>query len=119
MKLKLIAFALLGALFMASCTESESDEFCENPDAVCPDDTAIEASSCCTDQQCYWQYNGTTYNCDGDNCTSVINQIVADACVASANGEQLNVEDIEVLKLQMRAVTQKLLVEARGAAGCY
>lgn len=119
MKLKIIAFAVLGVLFLSSCTESESDEFCENPGAVCPDDSAIEASSCCTDQDCYWQYNGQIYDCDGDDCQQAITAIVTSACAGSAEAQNLNAEDLAVLKLQMRTLTQRLLVEAKGASGCY
>jgi len=117
MKVKLLAIALFGAIAMSSCSSSESDEYCSNPGASCPDDSAIEASACCTDQSCYWTYNGSKYQCDGTDCADVLDRITTSACVSSStalNGET----DLVVLKARLMAVTEQLLVEARAASGC-
>ena len=92
--------------------------FVDNPQATCPDNSAIEATSCCTNQDCYWMYNGTKYNCDGKNCTAAINEIIASACASSTSSININETDYNVLKAQMEAVTTQLLLEARGASGC-
>ena len=119
MKTKLVTLALFGALAFASCSESESDEYCNNPNAVCPDDTAIEASACCTDQACYWTYNNTKYPCNGTNCNDVLNDITTSACVSSTKSVRITSEaDLVELKAQLMAVTAQLLVEARAASGC-
>lgn len=118
MKTKLIAHLILGIFVLGSCTEPESDEFCNNPGATCPDASTFEATSCCTDQSCYWLYNGTRYDCSGEDCSTAINTIVASAC-ASANSEiDITIKDYDLLRAQMQAVTAKLLVEAREASGC-
>ena len=118
MKTKLATLLTLVMFILVSCTEPESDEFCNNPNAKCPDTAAIEASSCCTDQQCYWVYNGNQYNCDGDDCSAVINTIIASACASAYADIDITIKDYDALRLQMQTVTDKLLLEARGASGC-
>ncbi len=118
MKTKLFALCMVSVFALMSCSEKESDEFCDNPGAQCPDSSTIEASSCCTDQNCYWVYNGKTYNCDGDDCDDAIDAIVASACASASAKIDVSSRDYVLLKAQMQAVTQKLLVEARQASGC-
>ncbi len=118
MKTKLTLLFTLLVFVLASCSDSESDEFCENPDAKCEDNTAIEASSCCTDQDCYWMYNGVKYDCDGEDCKEAIDAIVTSACVSASAGFDVEIKDYGFLKAQMQAVTSKLLIEARSASGC-
>lgn len=118
MKTKLIAFLALITLGLGSCTETESDEFCNDPNAQCPDTSNIEASSCCTDQECYWVYNGIHYNCDGDDCTDAINTIIASACASGSADIDISIQDFDLLRSQMQEATQKLLIEARQASGC-
>ena len=119
MKTKLIALLILGIFVLGSCTETESDEFCNNPGAQCPDNSAIEATSCCTDQDCYWVYNGNKYNCSGDDCSTAITTIVASACASATAEIDITIKDYDVLRAQMQTVTDKLLLEAREASGCY
>lgn len=119
MKTKLFAIALLGTLAFTACSTSDSNEYCSNPGATCPDDTAIDASACCTDQSCYWTYDNTKYQCNGTDCSSVLDQIITSACVSSTKSVSIqNDADLAKLKAQLTAVTEKLLVEARGASGC-
>lgn len=115
MKTKKWVLVLFAAFALAACG-TESDDFCENPGAKCPDNSAIEASSCCTETSCYWVYNGQHYDCTGTNCTAVINQIVTAACASGS--AYVNTADLELLKAQMNAVTNRLLLEARSASGC-
>jgi len=118
MKTKRIVLLLLGIIMLVSCTELLSDEFCDNPGATCPNSSAIEATSCCTDQDCYWLYNGNKYDCDGTNCSQAINRIVASACVSAFAAIDINETDYVTLRAQMQAATDKLLLEAREASGC-
>ena len=119
MKTRLLALLLFGALAFTSCTDSESDEYCNNPGASCPDDTSIEASACCTDQSCYWTYSGTKYDCDGTDCDGVLQQIITSACVSSTKSASITAgADLAELKAQMMAVTASLLEQARQASGC-
>nr|WP_321450637.1 hypothetical protein [uncultured Carboxylicivirga sp.] len=123
MKIKSLLFATIFAGTIVSCSESESDEFCGNPGATCPDLTEIEAESCCTDQNCYWTYNETQYPCNGDDCEDAINNIIADACASatattllkSSDGTKLKLEEV---KAKMLAFNKQLLQEARSAAIC-
>lgn len=118
MKARLIAVFITGVFALTSCTEVLSDEFCNDPDAKCPDTSTIEASSCCTDQDCYWLYKGSKYDCDGDDCTAAINKIIASACISGKAGIDINIQDYDILRAQLQAVTNQLLLEARGASGC-
>ena len=118
MKAKLITVFIIGIIGFTSCTELLSDEFCNDPNAKCPDTSAIEASSCCTDQDCYWLYNGNRYNCNGDDCSAAINKIIASACISGAAGIDISIHDYDILRTQLQAVTNELLLQARGASGC-
>ena len=118
MKTKIIISLLFGVFALVSCTEPESDEFCSNPGKTCPDNSAIEATACCTNEDCHWEYNGVNYDCNGDDCTAAIDAIVASACIAKSAIIDVNETDYEVLKAQMQEVTSQLLLEARGASGC-
>lgn len=118
MKTKLFVLLLMGVFVLGSCTEIESDEFCNTPNASCPDASAIEATSCCTDQDCYWVYNGTQYDCNGQDCSTAINAIVASACASATAEIDITIKDYDVLRAQMQILTDKLLVEARSASGC-
>lgn len=37
-------------------------------------------TSCCTSTKCYYLYNGTKYHCDGLDCISAAQDVVAVAC---------------------------------------
>jgi hypothetical protein len=118
MKARIIAVFIIGIFALISCTELLSEEFCNDPNAKCPDTSKINASSCCTDQDCYWTYNGSRYDCDGDDCSDVINTIISSACASATAGIDISVEDYDILRAQLQNVTDKLLLEARGASGC-
>ena len=119
MKTKLFYLLLLFVVTFTACEEDkESDEFCSNPEAECPDGTEIEASSCCTNTGCYWTYEGTDIECDGTDCSDVLDEIVNDACVAPAGTTKSTNADLEQLKAELAMVTQQLLAEARQAAAC-
>lgn len=118
MKAKIL-FAIGIAMFvLAACTDTGSDEFCNDPGATCPDNSTIEATSCCTSTSCYWVYNGTKYNCNGEDCTAVINQIVGSACAAPSGYFDVHTTDLENLRAQLQTVTSELMIQARQASGC-
>lgn len=118
MKTKLFVLMMLCMVTFVACEDDESDEFCNNPEATCPDDSAIDATACCTDKNCYWTYNDTKYECDGDDCSAVLNTIVSDACAAGITTMKSADMSLEQLKAELQAVTQKLLAEARACSGC-
>ena len=119
MKTKLMLAITLLIFMLASCSEVESDEFCNDPGAKCPTTlTEIEATSCCTDKDCYWTYNGKNYDCNGDDCDAAIKAIIASACASAYANIDTKSEDYELLRTQMQAATEKLLLEAREASGC-
>lgn len=110
---------MLAMLAFVGCTEDESDEFCQNPEAECPDDNSeIEASACCTSSDCYWTYKGVDKPCNGmdekDPCKKVRAEIINLACGSGTSLKSWN-GDLATLDAQMKAVTEKLLAEARAS----
>ncbi len=123
MKTKLFALILLVITVCISCEkDEESDEFCNNPQATCPDDTELDVTACCTDQGCYWTYNGKDYDCSdtgGDACKSARAQILDIACAnSSAANLKSTQQSFAELNARLKAVTDKLLIEARACAAC-
>ncbi|WP_066632252.1 hypothetical protein [Labilibacter marinus] len=112
MKTKIISMMLMAMFLFVACEEEEPNSFCENPEAVCPDDTEIEANACCTSTSCYWTYKGVDKPCDGKDCADVRNEIITDACLAGVNMKSWN-GDLDALDAELKAVTDKLLEEAR------
>lgn len=114
MKIKLFFAISLAILLLAGCTETSSDEFCENSSEICPvDNSTIQATACCTDQSCYWVYENNNYNS--------VDALLTVACPVSAfldiNNELSN-NDIENLRARLQAVTSELMIQARQAAAC-
>ncbi len=116
MKTRFFNILLLGIGIFAfnSCSETGSDEFCQDPGISCG---AAVIESCCTDTECYWLYNGTKYTCSGTDCDAVYDIIVGKCTAASASFD-ISETEISAIKAQLQAVTQELLLEARGASGC-
>lgn len=111
-----ILFAIVATLLIFSgCSTTVSDEFCENSSETCPvDNSTIQATACCTNQDCYWTYAGNNYNS--------VDALLQVACPAPSGyfdvSNDLTNVDMENLRAQMQAVTDRLLVEARQAAAC-
>ncbi|WP_430935448.1 hypothetical protein [Saccharicrinis sp. 156] len=120
MKTKLFVLMLMTSWVCFSCAEEESDEFCSNPDAECPDGgPSIDVNACCTDQSCYWTYNGEDYNCEGTDCSGAYDIIIVNACAVGALADLKSSDTrFNALKAELESVTQKLLLEARACAAC-
>lgn len=115
MKIKLFFAISLAILLLAGCSETESDEFCENSSEICPvDNSTIQATACCTDQDCYWVYENNNYNS--------VDALLNVACPAPSAYFDLNKDlsnaDIENLRARLQAVTSELMIQARQAAAC-
>lgn len=115
-KLFLSVFMLLGVLILTSCTETGSDEFCNDPGISCTDPNAV-IESCCTDTECYWLYNGNKYTCNGTNCDEVYDIIIA-ACTSASIDNAIVDADVTEMRAKLQSLTQELLLEARAASGC-
>ena len=114
MKLRILFTISAALLFFNSCTETVSDEFCENSSETCPvDNSTIQATACCTNQDCYWVYENHNYNS--------VDALLSVACPVSGYldiNNELSNTDMENLRARLQFVTDKLLVQARQAAGC-
>ncbi len=115
-RLFLSLFMLLGMLILSSCTETGSDEFCNDPGISCSDPNAV-IESCCTDTECYWLYNGTRYNCNGTNCDQVYDVIIA-ACTSASLVDDISDANLSEMRAKLQNLTNELLIEARAASGC-
>lgn len=49
--------------------------------------------TCCSSTQCYYEFNGKRYNCDGLDCTAAATELAEDAC-GTARVDQSEVESI-------------------------
>jgi hypothetical protein len=108
---------LLGMFILNSCTETESDEFCNDPGISCTDPNAV-IESCCTDTECYWLYNGSKYTCNGTNCDEVYDIIIAACTSASIIDDDISDSDLTIMRSKLQDLTKELLIEARAASGC-
>jgi len=115
-RLFLSFFLWLGAVVLTSCTETGSDEFCNDPGISCTDPNAV-IESCCTDTECYWLYNGNKYTCNGTNCDEVYDIIIA-ACTSGSIEDAILDADLTEMRAKLQELTQELLLEARAASGC-
>ena len=73
----LMACALvLSTLLFSGCSD---DEECETADSACGEFTA-----CCSSDQCHYEWNGRTYDCDGTNCNQAARELANDMCGKSS-----------------------------------
>jgi hypothetical protein len=105
--LPLALLALFGTV-QYGCQE-EPEEICESFDAQCG--APIPATSCCTENNCYYEYDGEAYP-DTDEGTA---NLIADMC--GGDDEQTSAKVFSI-KEELKAQTQRLLAEARADAVC-
>lgn len=121
MRTKLFALMMLFGVAFVAC-EEETEEVCEAADAECTDGTSIDATACCTDEDCYWTYDYTEYACDGDDCSSALITIIDAACPDEEGEASTSMKSSTQTKAQLieelQAVTERLMSEARACSGC-
>lgn len=88
--------ALLGAIHYGC--EKEAEEICQSFDAQC--NSPELATTCCTDDQCYYEYDGKRYENDADG----MEGLIADMC--GTDDEQTATAKIEA---RLHRQTQKLM----------
>lgn len=98
----LVPVMLASALFIMniSCVDNTSEEVCESFDVnvVRPSCQASDvANSCCEGDNCYYEFNGVKYECDGDDCTDAQLALLAVMC-PSASSIELNEIQISLQK---------------------
>lgn len=97
--------ALLGAVHYGC--EKEAEEICQSFDAQC--NSPELATTCCTDDQCYYEYDGKRYENDADG----MEDLIADMC--GTDDEQTATAKIEA---RLHEQTRKLMAEARASMIC-
>jgi len=106
--LPLVLLSILGAI-QYGCQEDE-EEICESFDANC--DAPDLATTCCTDDVCYYEYNGEKY----EDTDAGMAQLIEDMCVTGeTQAVNISTEDI---KLKLKSQTKRLMAEARAAVIC-
>lgn len=90
-KLKHVIPALLVGImvFMLSACEATPEESCEE-DKICEGKTV---TACCTDDECYYTYNGVKYGDDADSLIELANAL---GCT-SASSPEYNQEIQEIM----------------------
>ena len=107
--LLLIPVILFGVLFFLtySC-EKDPEEVCESFDPECG--APEPATVCCTDNICYFTYQGKRYDCEDEDCEDGQAELIEDMCgVAVAI-------DVKAIKTKLHALTMQLLQEARSSS---
>ena len=106
--LPIMMLALFGAI-QYGC-EEEADEICQSFDAQCnAPDMAI---TCCTDAECYYEYEGVSYPNDQEGMADLI------AAMCGTDEEDETTASVIEIEARLKAQTQKLLAEARSDAIC-
>ena len=54
--------------------------------------------ACCSASNCHYVYNGKTYPCNGTDCSSAAQQLVADMCGVAKSGAEAETLAREVLR---------------------
>ncbi|WP_439184951.1 hypothetical protein [Carboxylicivirga taeanensis] len=103
---KLFAFALLGmaTLTLSSCGSDDPEESCNKNDQDIGTCSAADITACCDDEgSCYFLYGGDKYSSAGD---------LAIKCQSSSAIQ------LKTIELELDAITEQLINEARAAAIC-
>lgn len=116
---------MITSLSFSSCTEDDGDEQCQVVDVKCDDRVTVidKATTCCTADECYFEYDGVTYDTE-DKLADGVYEKNPDVCPVSSSTMELksdmsHEEAVKAyIKEQMKEVTQKLLAEARACSGC-
>lgn len=95
--LLLIPLLFIGGISISLTSCSDDDEY------VCADETILGEtfSACCTEDDCYYEYNGKRYNCDGTDCTAAAEQLAADI-IGNAKSTAINKETVILQILELR-----------------
>ena len=101
-----ILLILLGALHYGC--EEEADEICQSFDAQC--DSPELATTCCADDQCYYEYKGKKY----ENDAAGMEALIADMC----GTDDETTAGIVQIEARLKEQTQKLMAEARASVIC-
>ena len=82
MKRTIFVSALLLAITVLGCSDDEYE--CEDFTTVCG-----TARACCTSDDCYYEWNGETYECDGTDCSAAADRLARDMCGKSADSDPM------------------------------
>jgi hypothetical protein len=93
------AVAVMG-VFAVGCSSNSSNS--SSPTQSCQSATSCSKTfqTCCTATQCHYVYNGTTYNCNGTDCTAAAQQLAAAMCGTAKSSAEV------------QALAQRVLQEA-------
>jgi len=102
----LMLLIILGAV-QYGCKE-EADEICQSFDAQCG---AMDlATTCCTDDKCYYEYEGERY----ENDAAGMQELIAVMCDTN---DETSASVLEI-KSRLKAQTEELIAEARASVIC-
>lgn len=77
------ASAMLTAGLLWSCGEKVDPNVCE-----AFGECDVFAEACCTTTDCYYTYNGQTFNCNGTDCEEAALQLIAAMCTKKSEAER-------------------------------
>ncbi|WP_430813071.1 hypothetical protein [Carboxylicivirga sp. RSCT41] len=98
------AVLLMFSLSIVGCSDDDSEETCNKNDSNIGTCSADDITACCDDSgSCYFIYQGTEYASAGD---------LAAVCQSSSAMQ------LKAIEMELDAITQQLINEARTAALC-
>ncbi len=102
----LLLLTILGAV-QYGCKE-EADEICQSFDAECG--SLERATTCCTDNECFYEYDGERYKDDDEG----MKELIAVMC----NTDDDTSASVIEIKSRLKAQTEELIAEARASVLC-
>jgi hypothetical protein len=74
-----------------SCKDDSPTKNCQSTNSACGTFT-----TCCTPTQCYYEYNGQRYNCNGTDCSDAATQLASIMCSSKIDDSEpcITVEEL-------------------------
>ena len=102
----IVPLAIIGIIMLVAIScEKDPEEICESFDAECG---APElATVCCTDDICYFTYQGKRYDCEDEECSDGMEELLQDMCGVALAVDKKN------MQVRLQELTHRLREEAR------
>jgi len=108
-----MSLAACALLLLAACGEPEAEEQCTDASQTCSNNSAIviDATTCSDGEDVYYLIDGTKYTYEQ------LSSIIEQSCNANSSA-MINEAGIAKMQSRMSAISSRLMIQARAAAGC-
>jgi len=113
MKTIQMSLAACALLLLAACGEPEAEEQCTDASQACSNNSAItiDATTCSDGEDVYYLIDGAKYTYEQ------LASLISTTCNAGSSA-MINEEGIVQMQSRMSAISSRLMIQARAAAGC-